>query len=101
MKESQVEKYLAAEVKKIGGRAYKFSSPGRRAVPDRLVLLPGGFGVFVEVKAPGKQLTPMQQREINYIRHLGFYTAVVSSVAEVNTFIVACTKMMHCPECDS
>ena len=47
-RESIIEKHLVAEVKKAGGRAYKFVSPGRRSVPDRIVLLPGGRLVFVE-----------------------------------------------------
>jgi len=38
-REATIEKHLVAEVKKAGGTAYKFLSPGRRAVPDRLVLL--------------------------------------------------------------
>lgn len=42
MRESVVEKKLAAEVKKRGGLAVKFVSPGFNGVPDRLVLFPGG-----------------------------------------------------------
>ena len=42
MRESVVEKKFAAEVKKRGGLAVKFVSPGFNGVPDRLVLFPGG-----------------------------------------------------------
>lgn len=41
IRESGVEKELVARVQGAGGEAYKFTSPGRRGVPDRLVLLPG------------------------------------------------------------
>ncbi len=41
-RESLIEKHLVAEVKKAGGVAFKFVSPGHRSVPDRIVLLPGG-----------------------------------------------------------
>ncbi len=51
-RESLIEKHLVAEVKKAGGVAFKFVSPGRRSVPDRIVLLPGGRIVFVECKSP-------------------------------------------------
>ncbi|MDI5754298.1 VRR-NUC domain-containing protein, partial [Salmonella enterica subsp. enterica serovar Montevideo] len=47
-RENLIEKHLVAEVKKAGGVAYKFISPGHRSVPDRIVLLPGGRIVFVE-----------------------------------------------------
>ena len=41
LKEKDIEKYLRDEIKKVGGIAYKFVSPGNSGVPDRLVLLPG------------------------------------------------------------
>lgn len=52
MRESDIERRLVQGVKKLGGRAYKFVSPGNVGVPDRLVVLPGGVVLFVEVKAP-------------------------------------------------
>lgn len=45
--EKTTEKYLRDEVRKIGGRAYKFVSPGNTGVPDRLVCLPGGVKLFL------------------------------------------------------
>jgi len=39
MLEKQIEAYLVERVKEAGGIAYKFTSPQRRSVPDRLVLL--------------------------------------------------------------
>ncbi len=68
IRESTIEKYLVTEVKKSDGIAYKFLSPGRRAVPDRLVLLPGGRAVFVECKAPGEKPRPEQLREHERLR---------------------------------
>lgn len=40
--EEYIEKKLVEKVKFLGGRAYKFISPGNAGVPDRLVVLPGG-----------------------------------------------------------
>lgn len=79
IRESTIEKYLVAEVKKAGGIAYKFLSPGRRAVPDRLVLLPSGRAVFVECKAPGEKPRPEQVREHKRLRALGFDVVVLDS----------------------
>ncbi|EHE4123973.1 VRR-NUC domain-containing protein [Salmonella enterica subsp. enterica serovar Bareilly] len=78
-RESLIEKHLVAEVKKAGGVAYKFISPGRRSVPDRLVLLPGGRLVFVECKAPGKEPRANQLREHERLRALGFTVMVLAS----------------------
>ena len=72
MRESTVEHRLVTEAKKRGGIAMKFVSPGIDGVPDRLVLLPDGKFAFVEVKAPGKQLRPLQVRRIGQLRALGY-----------------------------
>ncbi|EAZ2455540.1 VRR-NUC domain-containing protein [Salmonella enterica] len=78
-RENLIEKHLVAEVKKAGGVAYKFISPGHRSVPDRIVLLPGGRIVFVECKAPGKAPRADQVREHERLRALGFTVVVVDS----------------------
>ena len=72
MRESVVEKRFAAEVKKRGGLAVKFVSPGFDGVPDRLVLFPGGKVAFVELKAPGKKMRPLQVRRAEQLQTLGF-----------------------------
>jgi len=42
MLERVIEAYLVQKVKELGGIAYKFTSPQRRSVPDRLCLFPTG-----------------------------------------------------------
>ncbi|WP_447875375.1 VRR-NUC domain-containing protein [Serratia fonticola] len=79
IRESVIEANLVKQVKAAGGTAYKFTSPGRRGVPDRLVLLPGGRAVFVECKAPGEAPRPDQVREHNRLRALGFSVVVLDS----------------------
>lgn len=79
IRESTVENNLVKKVKAAGGTAYKFTSPGRKAVPDRLVLLPGGRVVFVECKAPGEPPRADQVREHNRLRALGFKVVVLDS----------------------
>ena len=72
MTEKELEVRLITQVRKKGGRAYKFISPGINGVPDRLVLLPGGRAGFVEVKAPGKQMRPNQIKRKGELEALGF-----------------------------
>ena len=61
MRESTIEKHLVAQVKAIGGMAYKFTSPAHRGVADRIVCLPNGQTWFVELKAPGGRLSELQK----------------------------------------
>jgi hypothetical protein len=72
MTEKELELMLVKEVKRRGGRAFKFISPGINGVPDRLVLLPGGRAGFVEVKAPGRKMRPNQIKRKSELEGLGF-----------------------------
>ena len=87
LKEKDVEKYLRDEIKKVGGIAYKFVSPGNAGVPDRLVLLPDGLIFFVELKAPGKKTRKIQDRQAGRIRRLGFKVEILDSKNKVDYFI--------------
>lgn len=84
MLEKTIEAHLVARIKSLGGVAYKFTSPARRNVPDRLVLMPGGRSLFVELKAPGKQATAGQQREHVRLWGLGFRVLLIDSIAGVD-----------------
>jgi hypothetical protein len=61
VKESTVEKHLVAQVKALGGMAFKFVSPSNRGVADRVVCLPNGQTWFVELKAPSGRLSELQK----------------------------------------
>lgn len=69
--EKTTEAYLRDEVKALGGRSYKWVSPGCGGVPDRIVILPGGRVVFVELKSEGKTSTKLQQKRQTELRALG------------------------------
>lgn len=87
MRERDVEAYLREQVRAVGGRAYKFESPGNAGVPDRLVLFPGGQAVFAELKAPGRKQTPLQQAQAKKLEALGFTVVVIDSKWGVDEFI--------------
>lgn len=87
MKESTIEAYLREQVREAGGRAYKFVSPGNDGVPDRIVVFPGGRVIFVELKAPGKEPTPMQVMQHDRLRALGAAVRVIDSKAKVEWFV--------------
>lgn len=87
MRENVIESYLRDRVKQVGGKAYKFVSPGNAGVPDRLVLLSGGRTVFVELKAPGKKPTAIQLLQHKKLRNLGFKVLVIDSKEMVDEFL--------------
>ena len=44
----------------MGGITYKFTSPGRKGVADRIACLPDGSTWFVELKTKGGRLSKLQ-----------------------------------------
>lgn len=89
MKEKQIEAYLVKRIKELGGIAYKFSSPAKKGVPDRLCLLPGGLMFFVECKAKGKKPTKLQRAELDKIDSLGHEIYVVDSKESINDLFLS------------
>ena len=83
MREKIIEQNLVQAVRRMGGLAPKFTSPGWAGAPDRLVLLPGGHLAFVEVKAPGKTLRPLQVRRKGQLEALGFQVYVIDNVQRI------------------
>lgn len=81
--EKRVEEALSRAVKRLGGMAVKFVSPGLDGVPDRIVLLPGGKVAFVELKAPGKRLRPLQEKRKRQLEGLGFPVYVMDGVEQI------------------
>ena len=62
--ESKIEQTACAYAKSRGLTVYKFSSPQRASVPDRLFITPTGTVFFVEFKRRGNKPTPAQDREL-------------------------------------
>lgn len=87
MLEKVIEERLRDGVKRLGGVAFKFVSPGNDGVPDRLVCLPSGRIAFIELKAPGKKPTPLQVRQMERLRGLGFMAFVIDSIEAVDEYI--------------
>lgn len=79
-RESQVEQRIIDRAKEHSGTAYKFTSPGRRAVPDRLIVCPCIPGemrpLFIEAKRPGEKATKAQEREHRKLRERGAFVFV-------------------------
>lgn len=86
MLEKEIEKILATEVKKLGGKAYKFVSPGNSGVPDRIVIFPKKSPVFVELKTDTGVLTNLQAVQVKRLRELGQTVEVVKGITGLIKF---------------
>lgn len=83
MREKIIEKELKNAAKSMGGIALKFISPGFNGMPDRLVLLPRGKIAFIELKAPGKKLRPIQEKRKRQIEALGFLVFLIDNIDQI------------------
>ena len=83
MREKYVEKKLTEAVHSRDGIAPKFLSPGWAGAPDRLVLLPGGHVAFVELKAPGNTLRPLQVKRKRQLEALGFLVYCIDNPNQI------------------
>lgn len=83
MQEKHIEQKLVAAVKSMGGIAPKFVSPGIDGMPDRIVLLPMGRIAFVECKATGKKMRPLQNKRKRQLEALGFLVYCLDDVEQI------------------
>lgn len=103
MDERNVERILKQRVEDSipGAKCLKFVSPGYTGVPDRIILLPGGAVVFVELKRPGKQPRQRQLFVQSQFRKLGFIVAgCVDSPETVNKVVQLCFMISGCARAD-
>lgn len=82
MLEKQIEAKVCDYAKSKGVLAYKFTSPARAAVPDRLFIGPDGHMWFCEFKREGQVPTPAQYREHHRLRQHKVSVFVVDSVED-------------------
>lgn len=88
-RERDVERSLVKRVEAAGGLAWKFTSPGRRGVPDRVVMLPGRAPEFVELKRKGQRPRPDQIRQHERMRTAGAVVHVIDDAAGIDRLLEA------------
>ena len=83
MKEREIEEKLRNAVRQKGGLCWKFVSPGNAGVPDRIALMQKGKVAFVEVKAPGETMRPLQEKRKRQLESLGFKVFCLDSARDI------------------
>jgi len=96
MAERDLERRLRDQLRRAGCLPLKFESPGYTGVPDRIVLIPGGQIVFVEMKAPGEKERPRQLYVQGLLRRLGFVVfSAVDSREKIDDVVRFCREAMN------
>ena len=87
MLESKIEMWLNEQIRKLGGRSYKFVSPGNPGVPDRIYLLPNGRIYFVELKRIIGKLSNVQLWQREQFMKMGVEIRVIYGMEQAKEFI--------------
>jgi len=87
IREKEIESYLTNQVRKAGGKVYKFVSPGASGVPDRIVVFEWPWITFVELKAPKKSPEYLQTFQHKILKKLGYRVEVIDTKDGVNRLV--------------
>lgn len=85
--EKAVERKLVEGVRELGGMAIKMLTDQFSGLPDRLVLLPSGRVLFVELKTTGQKPRKLQVSVHNALRAIGFRVEVVDTIEGVKKLL--------------
>lgn len=86
IREKDIERYLVHQCKEIRALCWKWASPGRIGVPDRIVLFRGRIW-FVELKSKGRKPNPIQCVVFAMLERVGFHVHVLDSHDKVDYFM--------------
>ena len=89
MREYVIENEFVKAVRAAGGVAYKLTSQTANGLPVRLVLFFPAKTIFVELKAPGKMLRPLQRKRRYQLMRLGFPVLCIDRISQIKPAISA------------
>ena len=89
MLESTLEQVARKYIRSLGGRFFKWVSPGETGVPDRICILPGGKVIFIELKRPGRKngLSERQKKIMRVLEKLGCKVWRINSLEDLKARI--------------
>ena len=85
--EKHAEKALRTCTLLLGGLCFKLTFLGVAGAPDRILFMPGGRLIFVELKKPGGKLEASQKVMFPKLERLGFTVHVVVGIDGVRRFV--------------
>lgn len=94
--ESEIESYFIRKAWQAGVMTFKFTSPGRAGVPDR-ILIADGRVLFVELKAPGQNPRRLQVEAVRRMRLHGARCYCISTKEQADRLIDRLTEFFGYP----
>lgn len=85
--EKAIERYLVEQAKLYGLLCLKYSNPNMTGYPDRLLVLPDGRVVWVELKSKGRRPTKLQKLRHNELSEMGHLVRVIDNKPEIDELI--------------
>ena len=86
-KEARIENWLVRQVRDLGGICDKFTSPSNPGVPDRLIVMPGGRVIFVELKTETGKLANIQVWQHKRYRERGADVRLIKGMDEARKLV--------------
>lgn len=90
--EKAIERYLVELAKQIGLPCLKYSNPNMVGYPDRLLVLPAGEVIWVELKSKGRKPSKVQQLRIAGLSEMGHTVYVIDNKADIDKLINSVKK---------
>lgn len=87
MLEKDIEDWLNKQVERMGGLAYKFTSPGNPGVPDRIYILPNGRVWFVELKQQLGRVAGIQKWQRQRLQEMGCNYRLVKGMDDAKKYV--------------
>lgn len=82
--EKAIERYLVEWANNLGLPCLKYSNPNMVGYPDRILVLPGGGVLWVELKSRGRRPSKIQQARIAELSQLGHTVRVIDNKADID-----------------
>lgn len=93
--EKTLEARLVREIEARGGMALKYTSQYHRGIPDRIVLLPGGCTIFVELKSTGQKPTKLQMHAIRKLIQMGHWVEIIDRTGLLDSLLRAVDEIIR------
>lgn len=90
--EKMIERYLVEQAKQNGLLCLKYSNPNMVGYPDRLLVLPGGNVIWVELKSKGRKPTKIQQMRMAELTGMGHLVRVIDNKPDIDELIKTIKK---------
>ena len=87
IREKNVESFLSKKLSKMNVHCYKVIPDNRIGMPDRIVTLPDGRCIWVELKTDNGRLSVVQQLRHKELRDSGQEVVVIWSKEDVEQFV--------------